>query len=322
MESVHRFRAMNTDIQVVIAGESEETATAASREVESIFAETEEALSRFRPESELSALNGSAGRPFRASRLLLQAIAEALAAARETDGLFDPTILNALVAAGYDRSFELLNDRDYVSGSRSMVSPSPTPPLPASSSHAASWQDVAVDWNAGTITLPVGVGLDLGGVGKGWTVDRAALMLRRFENYVVDAGGDIYASGAQDDGTSWTVGVQDPSDPDRDLAVLEVRGQAVVTSTTSRRRWTHNGKEQHHIIDPRTGHPANTGVVSITVVANSAARAETLAKAALLLGPRQGVDFLQKRGVEGVLVLDEGRLEFTPTLRKEMEHAS
>lgn len=316
-DAVHRFRAMNTEVQLVIASEEEERAGVAASEIEAMFAETERALSRFLPESELSALNRSAGRPFRASPLLLQAVAQALAAARETDGLFDPTVLNALVAAGYDRSFELLDSKRELA-----FSPSPTPPVPLSARPSVSWQDVVVDWRSGTITLPLWAGMDLGGIGKGWTVDRAVGILRSFRNFVVDAGGDIYAAGTQGDGSPWTVGIEDPADSGRDLAVLAVRDQAIVTSTVSRRRWLHDGREQHHLIDPRTGRSADTGVVSVTVIAGSVAQAETLAKAALLLGPQHGVGFLETHGVQGVLVLGGGGVELTPGLQKEMEHAS
>ncbi len=350
---VHSFRAMNTEVQIVIDSGSEGEARTAARRVEAMFAETEHALSRFLPESELSALNLSAGRPFRASPLLLRTVAEALTAARETDGLFDPTVLNALLAAGYDRSFELLNDGTRYSehqdgdlellgvragdlcrrgGGPVGVSPCPSPSLPVSLSPRPAgsplprpsfcWRDVVVDRRSSTITLPPNTGLDLGGIGKGWTVDRAAEVLRRFDNFVVDAGGDIYAAGTQDDGAPWTVGVEDPTNRGRDVAVLAVRDRAVVTSTTSRRRWVLQGQERHHLIDPRTGHPAASGVASVTAIASSAARAETLAKAALLLGPREGILFLEERGVKGILVLDGGHLELTPSLQKELQHAS
>ena len=330
-KTAHSFRAMNTDVQLVIDSKSEDAARIAARRVEAMFGETERVLSRFLSESELSALNRSAGRPFRASPLLFQAVTEALAAARETDGLFDPTVLNALLAAGYDRSFELLNDgageparhevdlevrEDGRLGGSLALSGAPSP------RSTASWRDVVVDRGSSAITLPLNTGLDLGGIGKGWTVDRAANILRHFGSFVVDAGGDIYAAGTQADGAPWTVGVEDPADHSRDIAVLAVRDQAVVTSTTSRRRWVLHGQEQHHLIDPRTGRSADSGVISVTVIASSVVRAETLAKAALLLGPREGTRFLEEHGVQGILVLDGGQVKLTSSLQKELQHAS
>ncbi len=300
------FRAMNTEVVAVVAAEAEREAGEALAEVEALFRQTEEALSRFLPESELSRLNRSAGRSFPASPLLLQAVAEALAAARDTEGLFDPTVLGSLIEAGYDRSFELLP--------QDPLSPDSLSP---GERELARWRDVVVDEKAAAITLPPGVGLDLGGIGKGWTVDRAADLLRPFGNFAVDAGGDLCVSGSQAGGDPWTIGAQDPFDPERDLLVLALppSGRAVATSTTRRRRWQHAGREQHHLIDPRTGHPARSGVVSATVVAATVARAEVLAKVALLMGPREGFRYLQRReGTEGLLVLEDGRVELTKGL--------
>ncbi|HEX5503654.1 MAG TPA: FAD:protein FMN transferase, partial [Thermomicrobiales bacterium] len=293
---------MNAEVLViVVAGDGGHgEAMAAARDVERLFARVEAALSRFRPASELSRLNRAAGRPFRASPLLFAVVSAALAAARETGGLFDPTVLGALVAAGYDRSFELL-------AAGPDGPPPAAPPRPR-----CDWRDVALDERAGTIALPAGCGLDLGGIGKGWAVDRAVDRLRPRGNFVIDAGGDLYAAGAQAGGAPWTVGVADPHVPARDLLVLTPRDRAVATSTTARRRWKRGGVERHHLIDPRTGAPATSGVVSATVVAESVARAEVLAKVALLLGPRAGRAFLDRQaGVPGILVHADGRVDLS-----------
>ncbi|HBY93464.1 MAG TPA: FAD:protein FMN transferase [Chloroflexi bacterium] len=295
------FRAMNTDVLVAIVvnggRQATEEAVNAVNEVEALFDTIEATLSRFRPESELSRLNHSAGAPFRGSPLLLAAVEEALEAARMTDGLFDPTILAALVAAGYDRSFERLAE---------------APERPSNLTGEACaycWRDVRLDRQAGTITMPVPCGLDLGGIGKGWAVDRARERIRAFRNFAVDAGGDIYASGTQADGRPWTVGIEDPAEPTQDLLILEVQDRAVATSTVAHRRWRQGGHEQHHLIDPRTGRPAESGVMQATVVADTVVRAEILAKVALLFGPEEGVRFLdQQVEAEGILVLADGRL--------------
>ena len=296
-ETSRTFRAMNTDILVIVATPAEQCAQAetALSDVEALFAGVEAAVSRFRPESELSRLNRSAGRPFVASPLLFTLVAEALEAARATGGLFDPTILGALVAAGYDRSFELL----------SLAHGAPTTRPAGGRAH--TWRDVCLDARSRTIILPPGSGLDLGGIGKGWAADRAARRLRLFGNYAVDAGGDISVGGVQGDGGPWAIGIEDPRHPGSDLAVIGVRDGAVATSTSARRRWSSAGKERHHLIDPRTGLPAESEVISATVTARSAARAEVLAKAALLLGPELGLRFLEEQpDAEGLLVLTGG----------------
>jgi thiamine biosynthesis lipoprotein len=287
---------MNTDVTaMVVATEGDADADAALGKVEGLFAEVEATLSRFRPDSELSRLNRQAGAPFRGSPYLLAAIDSALAAAWATDGVFDPTILNALVAAGYDRTFE-------------DVPPQRGTPAHVPSGHRPAWRDVRLDAASSTIFLPKGVGLDLGGIGKGWTVDRAVEQLAKFPGFGIDAGGDLYCRGTRADGQPWSVGIVDPCQPGRDLAVLAVREGAVATSTT-RRRWQRAGETLHHLIDPRTGRPAVTDVLSATVLADSVARAETLAKVALLLGSREGLRFLDRQAdAAGLLVLDDGSL--------------
>ncbi len=297
-----RFRAMNTDVQVAVVAEAERQAAAATAlaDVQRLFAQVEATLSRFRPESDLSRLNAAAGRPWRASPLLFRAVAAALAAARDTGGAFDPTVLPALERAGYDRSFELIDQQE-----------GPLCP-PAAARQSCSWRSVRLLPNRRTITLPAGCRIDLGGIGKGLAVDMAACRLGGFAGFVVDAGGDMRAAGAQPDGSPWTVGVEDPHAPERDLLVLALRDRAVATSTVAHRRWLAHGRLQHHIIDPRSGRPAASGVRAVTCLAPTAARAETLAKAALVLGPRQGLRLLaSQEDVAGLMVLADGRLAAT-----------
>jgi thiamine biosynthesis lipoprotein len=166
------------------------------------------------------------------------------------------------------------------------------------------------------VRLGQACGLDLGGIAKGWTVDRAAELLRPLGSFAVDAGGDLRAHGVQADGSRWTVGVQDPFQPDRDLLLLAIDDCAVVTSSTLRRRWRMGSAEHHHLIDPRTGVPAASGVAAVSVVATSAAWAEVLAKAALLLGREQGLAFIDAQpNMEAVLVLTDRTFIMTDGLR-------
>jgi FAD:protein FMN transferase len=295
------FRAMNTDVlaMAVVPENRSGEAEKSLKQVQDLFAEVEAALSRFRPESDLSNLNRSSGVPYPASPMLFSAVELALRAARDTGGVFDPTILSALVGAGYDRSFELLADHGLAL-------------KPTLDAHVPTWHDVRLDYERREIFLPAGCGVDLGGIGKGWTVDLARLLLRPLEHFVVDAGGDLYVAGTQADGSDWTVAVDDPRRAGSDLRVLEVRDRAVATSTVARRRWLQGGQERHHLIDPRTGLPAVGDVLSATVVADSVARAETLAKAALILGRVAGAGFLNRqRGVAALLALADGRIETT-----------
>ncbi len=303
-ETMLRFHAMGTDVQAIVVGPpvQQDEAQAALARVEALFTQVEASLSRFRPDSELSRMNASVGQPFQSAPVMFAVVQASLEAARATDGLFDPTVLGSLLAAGYDRTFEELP----TSGKRRHNAPS---------APHYSWRDVRLDATYGTVLVPSGCGIDLGGIAKGWTTDQAAQGLRRFPGYAVDAGGDIALGGIQVDGSPWTVGVANPFEDGRDVAVLMVADGAVCTSTTVKRRWLQDGQPRHHLIDPRTGQPSESNVASATVAAQTAARAEVLAKVALLLGAEAGLHFLDAQpNVQGVLVLQDGNLRFTSGL--------
>jgi len=260
-------------------------------EAEAFFREIEAELSRFRPDSGLSRLNAAAGDgPQAVSGTLRTVLGLALAAARDSGGIFDPTVLNLLRSAGYDRSFEILAD----GGSTGM-----------NASVAFGWQQVELDTAHSTVELPAGVGIDLGGIAKGWAVDRAAEMLGAWSAALVDAGGDIRASAAPG-GEPWPIAIEDPFDSTRDLGVIRLAEGAVATSSVGRRRWQRDGQPMHHLIDPRTGEPSCSDLHTVTAVAPTTVEAELAAKIALILGSREGQAHLEARGLSGLLVGHDG----------------
>lgn len=259
------------------------------------FERLERLWSRFNPEGALSQLNRWAGRWVVVPPLLHLAVRRALAAARCTGGAFDPTILPALVAAGYGRPFEL-GPTD------------PGPPVPA-----GRWREVRL--GPGAVFLPEGVALDLGGIGKGLAVDLVLRRLRRgrpASSLMVNAGGDL-ALWVREGDPPWVVEVADPFAPARVLATASLRRGAVATSSTLGRRW---GPGRHHIIDPGTGRPANSGLAAATVFAPTAARADVLAKACLVLGAERGLQLLLSQGCYGLLVTADRDLILTPGLEE------
>ena len=289
----HRFRAMNTDVAAWLWSD-DPGAAGHLAEVETFFGTVEAELSRFRPTSGLSRLNAHAGSgPQRVSRLLLTVLQEALAASEATGGLFDPTVLAALTAAGYDRSFEQVTDRPAA------------PALAASAANVQAWRQIRVDPTAGTVTRPAGLGIDLGGIAKGWTVDRAAERLAAYGPALVDAGGDIRASAPPGD-QPWPIGVQDPFNPAADVVLLALAEGAVATSSVGGRRWRRGGQTMHHLIDPATGLPGRSDVHTATVLAPTAQQAEVAAKVALLLGRRAGTKRLAAAGLAGLLIGHDG----------------
>ncbi|HEX5949981.1 MAG TPA: FAD:protein FMN transferase [Actinomycetota bacterium] len=289
----HRFRAMGTYIEVLgSAAEDDRTFTRAVQRVERTFTREDGRCSRFRDDSELSAVNRRAGRPTVLSPGLTSIVRQALAAAERTEGRFDPTVLDAVVAAGYDRDFD-----EVLSGARAELRP--TRPC-------GRWRQVVLEDDV--LLLPTGVGLDLGGIAKGWTVDLAIAeaLDERLSWVVVNAGGDLRVDGdAPPQGVD--VGVEDPQAPGMELLVLQLEAGAIASSSTTRRAW---GEGLHHLIDPSTGKPASTGILQATVWAPTCAEAEILAKDTLL----RGEDALER--TLGVLVTDDGRVVTNLTSRR------
>ncbi|MDP9119048.1 MAG: FAD:protein FMN transferase [Actinomycetota bacterium] len=259
------FRAMGTTVRVLT--DERATAFAVSSAGEAIrltFEREERRFSRFRADSELSRVNSAAGRPIRVSPTFASVMRLALDSAAATDGLFDPTVLGALKAAGYDRDFDEL-----LAGARGALHPATT---------SGRWRDVILEDDL--LALPRGAGVDLGGLVKGWTADTAAsrALGAGLPWVLVNAGGDLRIMG---DAPPVSVAIEDPDDPSVELGRLMVREGGVATSSIRSRSW---GAGLHHVIDPRTGAPSETDVIQVTVAASTCADAEVRAKAGLLRG--------------------------------------
>lgn len=301
MLHTHRFRAMNCEMAVWLDSDAP-AATAAVRSVETWMHTVEQALSRFRPDSDLSRLNAVAGQPHAAGDLLWQVTQAALAAAEATGGVFDPTIGQALQAAGYDRSFEILAaEPDRRRGAPASARPT-----------AAAWQRIALNPRTRSITLPPGVSLDLGGIAKGWAADRALARLAPFGPALIDAGGDLAAGAPPPGETAWAVGIADPLAPDGDVALIGLANAGLATSGTDHRRWRLNGCQQHHLIDPARGLPAATDILNASVLAGSATDADVMALVLTVSGVTGVEAWLRRRpDLAVLLVLNDGRLYHT-----------
>ena len=257
-------------------------------------------FSRFLSASEVTRLNLAAGDWAPVSPMLFDLLRFSLELARRSNGLFDPTVLRSLEGVGYDRSFD---DLGTIRRTQSVA--------PGSS----AWRSVDLDSTERCVRLPAEVGIDFGGIGKGWAVDRVARYLAR--DCLINAGGDLYAAGAPDDHDSWLVGVQDPFEPSQDIMTLAVRDRGVATSSVLNRRWILDGQPAHHLIDPRTQASAQSNAVQVTAIASSSALAEFHAKVALLQGATAGLDYLESESdVEGVLVTESGDVLATSGIAK------
>ncbi len=261
------FRAMGTTCAAAVTT-SQTDGRRAGRALEAARAEVdacERALSRFDPDSDLSRLNAAAGEWVEADPRLIEALAAAVRAREVTRGRFDPTILPALAAAGYDRSFEQIEAR------------------PART--AAGWRagaPIELDRASGRARIAAGAAVDLGGIGKGFSATRALWAMRdawpALLGGFVDLGGDIALLGRPPRGGRWRIAVDDPRTPGSTLGTLELVDGGVATSGRDARRFGPQ-RQLHHLIDPTTGSPAEAGPLAVTVVGPDAAEAEAHATA-------------------------------------------
>jgi len=302
-----RWRALGTLVHLVVT--DPRCLAEAQRLLAADLAEVDAACSRFRADSEIRTLRNARGRPVRVSPLLAEAIAVALRAARLTDGDVDPTVGAAMSAVGYDRDFGRI--------------PRIGPPLAVTTRTVPGWRVVHLEGRS--LTLPAGVELDLGATAKAWAADRSAARIfsRLGCGVLVSLGGDIAVAGpvpktpetpetpkipktSEVPEGGWRVRVQDvtgaPEDPPGGpYALIAIRAGGLATSSTAARRWQRGGDVLHHILDPRTGRPAEPVWRTVSVAADSCADANAASTAAIIRG-RDALGWLAKLGLPARLV--------------------
>jgi thiamine biosynthesis lipoprotein len=287
---------MGSDVHVVVRGDADLPSRA-----ETMVRDLEQRWTRFRDDSELAVLNAAAGMTVVVSAETLLLVARSVQAAELTGGAFDPTVHDAMVSAGYDRTFAA------ITGSDAPIAPAGVPGV----------RGIELDAAGSSVRLPAGVHLDPGGIGKGLAADLVVedLLARGAETVCVNVGGDLRAAGLPPDGVDWRVDVESPFS-NEPLAQVGIQAGAVATSSPLKRRWRRGTIEAHHILDPRTGTPAVTAVASATVIAGEGWRAEAFAKAAVISGSvRAGLGLLAAHGIAGVLVDRAGRVAVTRDLK-------
>jgi thiamine biosynthesis lipoprotein len=277
MAAERRFRAMGSDAHVVVVGDRRLLEVAERR-----IADLESRWSRFLPTSEVSRLTARAGTAMAVSPETALLVRRSVEAWHLSGGSFDPTVLGAVVRAGYDRTFEDLAG--------------------AAGASALGTGAEAIEVDGASVRLPAGTGFDPGGIGKGLAADVVATELRAAgaDGACVNLGGDVRVTGAAPAGGAWTLDVEHPVLGR--IALLGVADGGLATSTTLRRRWLVDGGERHHLIDPGTGLPSDTDLDLATVVAGEAWVAEVLAKAVLLRGSDRAFHLLGGTGAEGLAV--------------------
>jgi thiamine biosynthesis lipoprotein len=281
------WRALGTLVRLVVTDPG--CLRAARRSLEAELAAIDAVCSRFRADSEIRALQHARDRPVQVSPLLAEAIAVALRAARLTGGDVDPTVGAAMTAIGYDRDFGQL--------------PPDGPPVTVRK--VPGWRDVRLDGRC--LTMPAGVQFDLGATAKAWAADRSAASISQNLGcgVLVSLGGDIAVAGEAPE-TGWRIRVQDvtgsPDDPpEGPYALIAIRDGGLATSSTAARRWQRGGDVLHHILDPRTGLPAEPVWRTVSVAAGTCADANAASTAAVIRG-RRALGWLARLGLPARLV--------------------
>lgn len=286
------FQALGTTAVVAVADPAKRDDAVALVAAE--LAALDAACSRFRDDSELTRVVRAGGAPMRISPLLLETVGAALDAARTTGGLVDPTIGRSLRLAGYDATFRVVAARDGRG-------------FHARFERAPGWQVVELDRFNGTLRVPDGVELDLGATAKAFASDRCAQLAaeRCGCGVLVGLGGDIAVAGTPPP-NGWAIGIADDHTDASDVTVA-IRGGGVATSSTTVRRWKSGDSVLHHVIDPRTGRPADTCWRTVSVAAASCLHANVASTAALVLGA-DGPAWLHDRSLDARLVAVDGQV--------------
>ncbi|MDQ6842483.1 MAG: FAD:protein FMN transferase [Actinomycetota bacterium] len=290
------FPALGSTATIGIASGATSGSVAVEAVVKRTVQQIDEACSRFRDDSELSALNSASGRPVRASALLLDAVSEALRAAQLTDGDVDPTVGGALIALGYDRDFAAVGGR--TAPKLELV------PVPG-------WQTVRVDRDAGTVRLARGVTLDLGATAKALAADRAAAEASAAAGcgVLVALGGDIAIAGVGPP-EGWRVRVTDDHRADASAPGqwITLHSGGLASSSTTVRRWETASGSAHHLLNPSTGGSANGPWRTVSVAAATCLDANIASTAAIIRGER-AVAWLESLGLPARLVSVGGHAE-------------
>jgi thiamine biosynthesis lipoprotein len=287
-----RFHAMGGEAHVVVVGGHRDLIDAAEERV----ADLEARWSRFRQDSELSLLNAMPGMPAVVSRETFELVEKAAFAWQRTGGRFDPTVLGSLAAIGYDRSFDTIAAGGPI----------------GRHGEAPGCHGIDLNRDNLAITLPYGVTIDPGGIGKGLGADIVAreLVSAGATGAMVNLGGDVRVIGESPDGDGWTVLVEDPHDHSEEMVRVQLTDGGVATSSRLERRWQRDGAEYHHLIDPETGLPFAGEVVAVTVVAGEAWWAEVMTKAVFAAGVERATQVLER--ADALVVTADGRRYRSP----------
>lgn len=287
--------SMGTSVTIqIVTAQSETLASQKIGRVLALFHHIEAVCSRFDEDSELSRLCRQTGAPVHVSDILFELVRFALELSSLTNGMFDPTIGSRMASLGFKSHYltgaTITNEQLY--------------------DQNATYQDILLDERTRSIELTKPLLLDLGAIAKGFAIDLAAKELQGFEGFLVEAGGDLYAGGSNEEDEPWQVGIQHPQYSDQIIGTVRLSHAAICTSGGYERRHAKLA-DQHHLIVPQTGHSPNE-LLSCTAIAPHAMLADAFSTAAFILGPKAGYQLLHDNGLEGLFILPGLQLQSTP----------
>lgn len=307
-----QFKALGTEIIVSAYLENQERYLL--DRAQAYFFEFEQRFSRFVAGSEVNALNNFGGGEYLASERLVDILQQCQTYYRETNGLFNPEVIDILEGIGYDNNFSDIQDSQAnheTARQKRLLSQATFRKRPRFSELEIKEQ---------TLVVPKGFRIDLGGIGKGYAVDLIGReVFAQIENYWISAGGDLLASGNDGSKQGWQISVQNPVAPDKESFSFGTMGQklGIATSGVVKRQGIFGGLPWHHIIDPISAEPANNDILSVSIIAPTATQADVYAKTVLLLGPIDGLRLINDRPeLEGAIYLKNKSAIFSQDLAK------
>lgn len=297
------FSAMGTDVSVeIIAGTGEiEKAEAAIKQVKGIFAKNEKTFSRFRGDSELSLLNKHLGRETAVSPEMQAVLELCLKFYRLSEGYFDPRIIGNLERSGYDKDFR-----------RSDLNQPEAAEIKLEKIQGELKNDLVL--NSEKATALIKRRIDTTGIAKGYTVDEAAEYLIRagFKNFLVDAGGDMYAAGGAAGNSDWKIGIEGLDDS---RIMLRLKDEGIATSGISRKHWTVGAKKFHHLVNPKDPGNFSFDIKTVTVIENKTVEADGRAKVLVLLGKEKGLEFANKNKLKALFLDYRGNVYLSAAIK-------
>jgi thiamine biosynthesis lipoprotein len=307
--SLHKieFSSMGTNVSADVVQNEEHSRKETEKALEGIkeiFENNEKIFSRFREDSELSRLNSSLRKKMNVSEEMWKVLELCIGYNAKTDGYFDPRIIGNLEKIGYDKSFK---KNDFSSDVEI------DDILEKNDTRLA--HDVLLDEFKKTVQFKKRI--DVAGVVKGYTVDKAAgyLIRKGFNNFIVEAGGDIFAGGADEKKENWIIDVEGVS---KEKIMLKLNNEGIATSGIGRRRWRRGGKKVHHLINPKDPENFPLDLKGVTVISKNTTEADVLAKSLFLMGKESGIKFANGQGIKALFLDYKGNVYLSEAMKEKL----